>query len=152
MKKIAFFILIILIFTNCVKGPRCWGEDKYKGIIVEHIEIDRPIGEFGHKVIIDDDSTYKRAFSGSIDSTLLYELPYIDFSKYTLLGAWLGTGGSRKPKIICEVTDNSEDKTYTFKANLRQCGWGKKYWQEFVWVIVPKIPKDYSIEFDLKDQ
>lgn len=143
-------VLILLLFNGCVKGPRCWGEDKYKGIIVDHIDCP-PIG-LENELIIEDDVTYRTTFISSIDSTPLFDIPDIDFSKYTLLGATLSTGGTYGPRLICEVTNDSENKKYIFKANLRQCGWGKKLCTKEVLVIVPKLPEEFSVVFDLKDQ
>ncbi|MEO0470460.1 MAG: hypothetical protein AAF206_12620 [Bacteroidota bacterium] len=71
----------------------------------------------------------------------------IDFDTYSLLGQKVdGSGCSR---VFCpKVTDKKNRKQYLYEVELLECGFCLPYEQRMEWVLVPKLPDDYEVEFE----
>lgn len=146
--KLGLGVFILILFTTCIKGPRCWGENKNKGIIKSEVtDIPFPsdiIGSsIGAKYIISSEIEFKKLFD-SIDYS---KLPTIDFNSFTLLGKY-ETGGCYT-KVIREVTDIPKEKKYLYKIKIRNCGACKRGSVLFNFVLVPKLPSDYTVTFEV---
>jgi len=138
--RIVFSILtIIVLFCFCTKSPGCWGESKDEGIINSSVII--KCETTGQQFIVSDDSTYKSLFPPNCD------LPAIDFSTNTLLGQY--ADGGCELKIIREVIKLDEEKKYHYKLIVKECGMCKRLVYSYNWVTVPKLPKDWTVSFEI---
>ena len=94
---------------------------------------------------------------------LMYELPplmgtenaahpKIDFNIYTLLGMAAHSGGCPKPDYQNIFIRNEQEKVFIMKVIITShgtCGLG---FDKNMWVIVRKIPSNYSIKFEREDK
>ncbi len=80
----------------------------------------------------------------SFDGGMYYQT--IDFSKYSVLEKGVNTGGC---SVVFErnVSKNIKHKKILYTITVHQCGDCKKLNISWNWVLVPKIPEDYTVEF-----
>ncbi len=76
-----------------------------------------------------------------------YELPTIDFTKYTLLGIVTGTYGCSPPTVEHNVYYTSFNNTYLFELKVKRHGDCLLNLSFEVWCLVPKIPDGSNVEF-----
>ena len=138
------FLLVIGQFYSCSKNPKCWGDDKNKGIISKDIKLDLVCNPLTNQTefIILDDVTFFQTF----DSTCT--LPSIDFNKESLLGYY--AEGGCEVKYIREVTFVESEKKYHYKVTIKDCGSCKKLQASYNWVTVPKLPNGWTVTFEMK--
>jgi len=148
IKSIAFLILIIFI-TNCHKSPKCWGDkEKNSGIIVRSFN---PCDNCN--VIVNPDSSYVinsleeyQQLSNLAHSNIaICQFNEINFNNYSLLGKTILA--SCKFKIIRSVDKNETQKKYTYTIELLQCGNCVEQNKIDNWILVPKIPSGYDVDF-----
>lgn len=136
-----------MLSFGCVK----WG---YKNVDdVQEIEITcmDPSAQLQDEYVINDNSTYQSLlqFKWSIDDCKNYSLPEVDFKQKTLLGKYSIAGGcSVNYKRTLFVNDKEKDYLYIIKVKDR--GRCKIGFQSMNWMVVPKIPEDYSVTFKVK--
>lgn len=140
----AFVMMFVLLLPACRKSPRCWGEDKNKGEIVESI----PLGfcTFSENQLWDNAVIRTQA---ELDTALACNasMPEIDFTKHSLLIA--KAEGLCVAKVIRKVTIDDDAKSCVYKIKIRSCGWCKVQTLHENAVLIPKIPEDYTVEFDV---
>ena len=124
----------------CSKSPECWGSNKDKGIIEESPEFHCFPYLQEEKVVIDSEADFRHYF----DSTDC-EQPAIDFTRHTLLGFY--GEGQCSVKYIRKVERDEENKLYRYTLKIRSCGLCKKLAISYNWVIVPKLPLGWTVEF-----
>jgi ssDNA-binding Zn-finger/Zn-ribbon topoisomerase 1 len=140
------FILIAGQFLSCSKNPKCWGDDKNKGIIKNSIDLDlkcNPKADQSEYIIIDD-STFIKTFDSSCS------LPNFDFNTESLLGLY--ADGGCEVKFIREVTRIDSEKKYHYKVTVKDCGNCKKLGYSYNWVAVPKLPSGWTVTFETKEK
>lgn len=150
MRLLLTTILVLVISISCSKSPKCWGENKNKGIIENSIRIDCEPTTEQQEFIIANDSTFEQDFTNSLTGQLNCTLPVIDFNNNSLLG--LFTTGSCEVKYIREVTRNESEENYHYKVVVKSCGTCKKESYSFNWVTVPKIPEDWDVIFEIENK
>lgn len=157
-----YLFLVVLIHSyllNGCKKPICKKSrtDKFSGIIVRDFDFGEcylpnpPLEEY----IITDDSTYQ-----SIALTLNLSNNFtnrpecknavpeaIDFSKHSLLGKYVR---GRCAVFKSEVINDNINKQYLFSIEVIECWPCKKSFEKMIWVLVPKLPQDYTVKFELK--
>ncbi|MBS1798111.1 MAG: hypothetical protein JSS81_30125 [Acidobacteria bacterium] len=81
----------------------------------------------------------------------LKDLEKIDFEKYTLLGAQLNTGYCREPLGLDAWTlADEEKKRYVLKISyLEPEGVCRALSRYDLWVLVPRLPENYTVEFEV---
>lgn len=78
-----------------------------------------------------------------------FQLPSIDFSQYTLLGKYAQGSGCSIDFVRKIYKDNSNNKIiYSIKVDEK--GLCKKLGMSMNWVLIPKVPSDYTVEFEVK--
>lgn len=151
--KFKFIILILIVlgvFYSCSKSPKCWGDNKNKGVIVSSVQIAcEPLSEL-QNFIINDDSTFQEIFTNSLTGELFCSLPSIDFNSYSLLG--LFASGGCEVKFIREVVKIEEEKEYHYDVIVKSCGGCKKESYSFNWVTVPKVPDGWDVLFQVSQR
>jgi hypothetical protein len=146
MKKNAFSyvlisVLLVTQFLSCSKNPKCSGSDEQHGIIADAITITCvPVGQ-QEKFTIDDYAAYTLLFPGC-------DVPSIDFRNYTLLG--LSASGGCEVKFIREVKRLDDEHRYHYKVTVKECGRCKKLGTSYNWVIVPKLPNNWTVSFEIE--
>ena len=133
------------LLTNCGKSPDCWGEDKNSGIIEQSIDITCPYINSAERIVITSDSVYRKYFD-----TLYCKLPTIDFNASSLLG--LTARGGCTMKVKRAVTINAETREFVYKVLAKDCGVCRKSVINYNWVLVPKIPEEWTVKFELEEK
>lgn len=142
MRTLLALLILTGLFSSCSKSPKCWGDNKNKGIINNAIRIDcAPSGE---QFIISDDTTYINTFSSGCD------LPPIDFNTHSLLGLY--TEGDCKLKFIREVSQVDNENKYHYKVTAKSCGSCEKLAFSYNWVTVPKLPNGGTVTFEIVEK
>jgi hypothetical protein len=91
------------------------------------------------EVVINHDSTYKRLFGNDCPSD-------IDFTSETLLG--IETTGGCETRLVREVLSRPESSSYLYKLIISECGLCKKLSHVQSWVVVPKLPEGWTVQFE----
>jgi len=76
-----------------------------------------------------------------------YELPPIDFNKYTLMGMMASSGGCREPQTEYYIVKNDSTVNYQFHLKIRQNGLCKINFSIQVFCLIPKIDDNAKVEF-----
>lgn len=155
MKRIIFYSFLIFIYTglsiSCSKSPKCWGNNKNKGIIENDVKINCEPLTGNENFTIKNDSAYYYTFNDSTNEMIsCSDLPAIDFSSHSLLGIY--TTGFCEVKYIREVKSFENEKKYHYKVTVKSCGTCKKEAYSFNWVTVPKIPEGWTITFETENK
>ena len=76
----------------------------------------------------------------------------IDFNSYTLVGYNVNTGHCQRPSLELTVVKDFDEKSYTLKISYTPPRYGSCQVATYhpVWVVVPKLPKGYSFNFEVK--
>lgn len=74
------------------------------------------------------------------------ELPAIDFSEHTLLGRY-AQGGGCSVDFAKKIYKDSLNKKITYSIQVSKEGLCKKLVESMNWVLIPKVPSGYGIEF-----
>jgi hypothetical protein len=155
-------LILILLFTLFVPGGSSCSKEKTDSQKIElKITYLNSIGECykftdSHRGYVINDSisfqsigdSAKVAWPTLCDSA---KLPKIDFSKYSLLGKLTIT--SPCDKINREVLLDSINKKYVFNINIQHTQESCIYIAvpNMNWVLVPKLPIKYAVEFNVND-
>lgn len=144
IKRCTFFLSVLVLISACGKSPFCWGDDKDKGIIEEKLSV-MCFPHTGKEFVITNDSKFRQLFYPDTCKQIS-----IDFNKYTLLGLYASGGCTMKIKR--EVIRDEDKKEYFYKVIARDCGMCKKMTFDYNFVLVPKLPKDWTVRFELKER
>ena len=149
------FVFSLLMLNSCSKSPACWGDDKDKGQIEKYFQMkDVPVSiqymlqDSGS--LVAHDTTELIAKLGDYffmnDDKIKTFYRSVDFYNYSLLGFY--ATGQCEVKFIREVSINDETKTCHYSITRHQCGMCKSMRTEANLILVPKLSKDYKVEFD----
>jgi len=150
MRNLFAILVFVALFCSCSKSPKCWGDNKNKGIIISSIQIDCFPSIIKDNYIISSDSAYQQIFYNSSTGQTNCNLPAIDFNKYTLLG--VRASGQCEIKVIREVTSLDNENKYHFKVTIKSCGLCKKIAFIDNWVTVPKLPSSWEVRFEIVEK
>jgi len=146
-KYLSFFIIVSIVYLllSCNKEDEeiCESVIENSGIIERSVnfQCDSPFYT-GNFVINSNDE---------LDSIMNLNSgcnqPEIDFTKYTLLGkyAWTEAKGS----YFRSVERDSANLEYDFTITVKTCGDCNCLSQNMNWVLVPKVPEDWTVDFKL---
>ena len=138
-------VLVSLCFSSCSKSPACWGKDKEEGIIEHSPTIECWPAEPQAASSITTQARLESVFDIENQEPLC-ELPTIDFETESLLG--LFTIGECETKYIRSVEESAPDKSITYKVTIKSCGNCDYLDSTYNWVVIPKIPSDYTVKFE----
>lgn len=122
------------------------------GIVSQELDIGGCFMEKEEDNYVIDDSTEYAALKSAFSQSLFCEesnFPSIDFEEYTLLGQW-SDGGGCTINYYRSVADLSDSKEYLYTVTVQSCGFCEMYGFSYNWVLVPKLPIDYTVRFQLK--
>lgn len=143
-KTILFIAILGILITSCNKDEEtCESIIENSGIIEASVsfQCDNPF--YTGNFVIDSNE--------ELDSVMNLNSgcnqPEIDFSQYTLLGkyAWTEDKGS----YYRNVEYDSTNLEYDFTITVETCGECNCLSQNMNWVIVPKLPEGWTVDFTL---
>ncbi|MEM6345893.1 MAG: hypothetical protein AAF927_18510 [Bacteroidota bacterium] len=100
-------------------------------------------------LILTEDSAYQALYLSNNAYTACDSLAFesVDFSQHSVLSmAVTGSGCSRS--FCVGVLDDVAEKQYRFIARVIECGGCEPLEIVRFWVVVPKLPADYSVSFE----
>jgi len=143
--KSLVIVVSFLTFSSCGKAPGCWGENKNKGEIINNFTIrsctSTLYGE-NHEFIIRTSNDLNSSEACMID------ISGFDFASQSIIGKTVYGGCTMKIKR--DLTINHETKIYTYKIIAKDCGFCKKELYNDNLVVVPAIPQDYQVVFEVE--
>lgn len=163
-QKSAFILLLFLLLSvalNSCKKP-CILKDhssEISGIIISEFDFDECFSlyeEYSNDypgILVNDDSTYQALPLRSHayrEGCLNKPRPNIDFTKYTLLG--LFTQGGCDVYYRRKVEKDDVNKRYIYSVKIKECGVCKKLMINNNWVLVPKLPTGYTVQYERKQE
>ncbi len=147
--KYSILICFLFLITSCNKSPKCWGKkEKSEGIIEADINpclnCNILVNE-NSSFVINSENEYLKLASFAHNNQTACEFMPINFNIYTLLGKTIWS--NCKSKIKRHVSNDIENKKYIFTIELKECGNCAE--QNIInnWILVPKIPVGYSVDF-----
>ncbi|MGZ5242597.1 MAG: hypothetical protein ACXWEY_09330 [Bacteroidia bacterium] len=149
MKFITIQLLLAILVYGCSKDLNCKVKFGNEGLIVKHIADDYCWKIAENNFVIRTDSAFHAIIK--IDSANCAKPIFeeIDFSRYTMLGQYAQTGGC-SAGFLRTVTQNNAEKKMIYEVFANGCGECEELSLSYNIVLVPKIPKDYSVEFILR--
>jgi hypothetical protein len=144
------FLALVAICFSCSKSPLCWGEDKNKGIIEQSVDFGYcNFGSDEERFIINSEEELDTLINIMENAGSLCEKPDINFNDFTLLGQY--ASGDCEVKFIREVVRDTNNKKFIYSIKIRDCGSCKKLGYSMNWILVPKLPADWDVEFIIKE-
>jgi len=108
---------------------------------------------FGDQFVIKDRETFlKKIRSDASRDKCLKDFGKFDFDKHTLLGIELNTGYCRTPLgLEAQAVKNETEKQYVLKISyIEPRGTCRALSQYDLWLLVPKLPENYTVKFEVK--
>lgn len=102
-------------------------------LIEDSISYDSLINKFSNGILCENES-----------------FPVIDFSEYALLGLW-ADGGGCSINYYRTVGDIQDEHKYIYTVTVQECGFCEMYGFSYNWVLVPKLPTGYTVDFQVKN-
>ncbi len=107
-------------------------------------------------LIINDVKTFKKLIRQQSppnnSSCADIDFTQIDFEKYTLLGKFTGMGGCKLPYYDHQIVIDEKNKKCIYKIKITTYGLCEPYYMNMHWVLIPKLPKDCIVEFEVEEQ
>ena len=150
----ATIILLIPIFIFSCKKTKF----EISGLIISELDLGDCFRKWetptccNNPCIIDNDSTYQLLpyyLQYQTNDCQNAQLPYIDFSQYTLLCNKIETTCARSVSQKVEKDDTNKKYIYSITIDDRWCGMTRKYKGNACWVLVPKLPIGYTVDFTI---
>jgi hypothetical protein len=140
-------LLLLLIFCSCGEKDLNCSEDRNSGIIVESVYFDDwCLNDFMDQSFVISDQAQLDSIIGSSSCEEGVDSPDIDFALYTLLGIYAGGGGC-SGSFIREVTRDESAHKFVYEVEVKECGMCSMYFFSMNWVLVPKLPEGWTVEF-----
>ena len=156
MKQTIFVIIAGLLFFSCEKKCKLpdqivgTGEIVYNALVGQFFidpfdALKYHYGNEGYIINSEEENIFD--LKVSYDDGQTFEP--IDFTIYTVLGKRASSGGC-KVRFVRDVKKNDISKKYIYTITVLQCGNCFSQDEIMNWVLVPKIPEDYTVEFVVK--
>lgn len=110
---------------------------------------------FGDQFVIKDRETFLKKIPNDMNrNKCLKDFGKFDFAKNTLIGIELNTGYCGVPLLLkSQAVKNEAEKQYVLKISyLEPQGTCRALSQYDLWVVVPKLPDDYMVKFEIKGE
>ncbi len=104
------------------------------------------------QLVIRDEATMKSLVRNDMSrERCLAHLKDIDFSKHTLVGIELRTGWCRDPLFTYRVIKEEAKKKYLLAVRYQPPEVGCRALDQYdLWVLVPRLPEQYEVDFEVK--
>lgn len=160
MKKIVGISLILILvlasvflYSSCVDD--CEDTFDTSGGIISAVfsfgDCFSDVGALEPQYVIRDNAAYQSLGILPLNTTECMSMffPDIDFETYSLLGLYADGACSASFDRIVEKDDNIKKYTYTIGVNT--CGNCESLRFSMNWVLVPKLPDDYTVSFSVEE-
>lgn len=136
-------VIIIAVLGSCNK------ENIDPGIIIQELNL-KMCGEFyfAKTYIFTTDSAFQTLLNEPSCDNIID--PTIDFNQFSLLGMY--ASGGCKVTFKPQVLKDEQNKKYKFTVFVFEKGLCKKAAISNNWVLVPKLPLGYSVDFEVKNE
>ena len=150
MKNLILFVLLAV--SSCIRDPFCneHNADETAGVVkvldqqyIAYLQNDGDMGRNGIK--ISTSTSYRNLFSHCCGD----KLDSIDFVKYDILGLSTVNNGQNSTYFL-EVQRDDLMKKITYIVTERYCKKSSPVDGRSNFVIVPKIPSEYTIDYQRK--
>ena len=143
--KFKFIIILIalgFLVNSCNKDEEtCESIISNEGIIVESVDFNCNDPFYSGNFVIDSNA--------ELDSVMNLnsgcQQPEIDFTSYTLLGRYAYT--SAIGSYYRNVEEDTTNLRYNYTITVKNCGSCNCLSQNMNWVLVPKLPNDWTVKF-----
>lgn len=160
MKKVVgISVALILILTSVLLYTSCVDDcedtfDTSGGIISEVFSFGdcfSDVGALERQYVIKDNAAYQSLGILPVNTPecMSMTFPDIDFDTYSLLGLYADGACSTSFDRIVEKDENI--KKYTYTVGVNTCGNCESLRFSMNWVLVPKLPDDYTVSFSVED-
>jgi hypothetical protein len=156
--SIVFLISSFIFINSCKKDPFCDPKSGESGIITSVVKFESCLAYLvtskDKQMVIDSDSAYQKFIKRETESLKSHNcdtniFPAIDFYQYTLLGLY-ATGGGCNVGFEKSVTKDEANKLYKYLIKVNECGQCDQLAFNMFWVLVPKLPQNYKVEFEVR--
>ena len=145
IKTLAFLLTLSLAFS-CNKVNLCGLEqDVTLGDIEEVLDLNCFVEGENQQIIRSTEELEALFANRPCEGTA----PNIDFSQFTLLGQYGGATGCER-FYSRSVSINENQRKYNFRVRVSECGGCEPWEVRWHWVLVPVLPEDYSVNFELE--
>jgi len=138
------------LFLTCLSIVSIKAQD----LKTQHIDLKGCIQTYFEKsFVIKDQRTFLKAIrSDTSRERCLKDLEKIDFEKQTLIGIEINTGYCDTPLLDpIRVLKDEAEKQYLVKISyLEPPELCRAMSQYDLWLLVPKLPEDYTVKFEVK--
>lgn len=145
--KIRFFLIIGFFgFTlnSCNKGgEECVSVIENSGIIESSVSFPCDTPFYNGNFVIDSEED----LDSVMNLEVVCERPEIDFTQYTMLGKYAWT--EEKGSYYRNVEKDTVNLTYDYTITVKTCGECNCLSQNMNWVLVPKLPEGWTVDFKL---
>ena len=148
MKTYPIIILMSLLLNSCNDCDLPGDSDS--GIIVSEFDILNDcvrLDEYKDTYIIRTQDEYDsiKIKKTNNENCTTYTLNPVEFNNYTLLG--IKACGTCEVSFDRNVTKDDHSKKYIYTIKVNDCGPCKELSCSMNWVLVPKLPDDWTVEF-----
>ena len=146
--RLLVYTFLLFTFLSCHKAPKCWGEkEKNTGEVTSFIPCINCnlIVNTDSSFVINSNSEYRQLSLFAHSNQTICKFNSINFNNYTLLGKTIL--GNCKYKIKRNLEINSNQNKYIYTIELFECGNCIEENKIDNWILVPKIPSGYSVDF-----
>jgi hypothetical protein len=141
-----FVVFAGLVLLGCKKDEEtCESIIENTGIIVESVDFSCDTPYRNGSFIIDS----QNELDSIINLNSGCNQPTIDFSDYTLLGKY--AYGSCVTSYYRNVEVDTTNLKYDFSISTESCGDCDCLCENMNWVLVPKLPEGYAVEFTVSN-
>ena len=150
MRNVCLIFIIILSINACNKDDCGKLNSSNSGIIISSFTPSNEcarLDEYNETYIIRTQQEYDslKIINRNEDTCTVLKLNPVDFEKYSLLG-FEGCGNCQVA-FRRKVTENASLKKYIFSLKVLECGDCKKLSCAWNWVLVPKLPDNWTVDF-----
>ena len=155
LPKILFLAVFSVIFllSSCSRESAACPEKAniLKGIVVLEYSITGCLHQVGTTFVIKSETELEAMVAQNLLQTCSStRIPNFDFDRYSLLGISMdGTGCDHY--YSKKVVEKRLDKKYIYTLTPFTCGLCDIYHLATEWVLVPRLPDDYTVEFIVED-
>lgn len=134
-----------LIYQKFQKPLDEYWDNNYESILQSVMLENLGLTDEEYEILVRERFYLFAPFSGTENSNHLQ----IDFSKYTLLGQAAHSGGCELPEYIIEFGNYINKKEYIYRLWIKRNGNCDMSINKNKWILTHKIPKDYSVKFQI---
>ncbi len=143
-KFLIIISVIAIVFYSCNKDEEeCESVIENSGIIESSVDFQCDTPFYDGNFVIDSQSELDSVTNLNTGCNQ----PEINFSQYTVIGMYAYTEG--KGSYYRNVEIDTANLTYDYTITVKTCGECNCLSQNMNWVLVPKLPEGYTVDFTL---